>query len=214
MAGAFDFPFMPTKSIAGSTMAEENSDTFKVIDDPFGTGRKIGVVRALNPDVALYHVCAADRYGNAIMLPAHGAGHGPWGAFAATQGVILTVEKLVSTDFIREHAALVRIPGYLVKAVVVVPFGAHPAFLLKPGLPEVDPYTEDHDFNEEQSQAALSLERLDAWIQKWVLDCPTQEAYLAKVGFERLMYLKGTAARSSWRQNFAALAPKIPILWP
>ncbi|MBI2328887.1 MAG: hypothetical protein HYU85_04555 [Chloroflexi bacterium] len=209
MAGAFDFPFMPTKSIAGSTMAEENTDTFQVIDDPFGTGRKIGVVKALNPDVAIYHACAADRYGNAIMVPAIGSGHGPWGAFAATKGVVLTVEKLVSTDFIREHSALVRIPGYMVKAVAVVPFGAHPASLIKPGLPEVEPYGEDYAFSGEQSRATRNLEALDTWIQKWVLDCPTQEAYLAKLGFERLMYLKGNAAPSSWRQHIEALAPKI-----
>jgi acyl CoA:acetate/3-ketoacid CoA transferase alpha subunit/acyl CoA:acetate/3-ketoacid CoA transferase beta subunit len=209
MAGAFDFPFMPTKSIAGSTMAEENSDTFQVIDDPFGTGRKIGLVQALNPDVALYHACAADRYGNAIMVPAIGSGHGPWGAFAATQGVILTVDKLVSTDFIREHSTLVRIPGYMVKAVVVAPFGAHPASLIKPGLPEVDPYSEDHSFSAEQARASQSLELLDTWIQKWVLDCPSQEAYLAKVGLERLMYLKGKAASGSWRQSFESLAPNI-----
>ena len=42
-------------------------DAFKVIDDPFGSGKKIGIIKALNPDLSIIHGYAADRYGNTIL---------------------------------------------------------------------------------------------------------------------------------------------------
>ncbi|MBI4596193.1 MAG: glutaconate CoA-transferase, partial [Candidatus Tectomicrobia bacterium] len=153
MAGALGVPFMPTRSILGSSMAQENKDSFKVIDDPFGSGRQASLVKALNPDISLAHACAADPYGNAILPQSGGTGHGPWGLFASTKGVILTVEKLVSTDFIREHSHLVRLPGHLVSSVSVVPFGAHPGALIRRGIRGFETYGEDDDFVDRQAEA-------------------------------------------------------------
>ena len=68
MAGALNLPFMPTLSIAGSAMAEENSHAFTEIEDPFER-KKIGVVKRFNPDVAVYHGWAADGAGNTILAP-------------------------------------------------------------------------------------------------------------------------------------------------
>ena len=82
------------------------------------------MIKRFNPDVALYHGWAADAAGNTIIAP-YGDDR-EWGAKAATAGVIVTVEKIVSTDFIREHAHMVKIPAYMVDAVCLAPFGAHP----------------------------------------------------------------------------------------
>ena len=62
MAGALGFPFIPTRSIIGSSMAEENKDSFTVMDDPFGSGKKIGLLSALQSDITFVHGLAADRY--------------------------------------------------------------------------------------------------------------------------------------------------------
>ncbi len=39
-AGALNLPYAVTRSIIGSSLAQENSDSFKIADDPFGTGEK------------------------------------------------------------------------------------------------------------------------------------------------------------------------------
>ncbi|MBN2396804.1 MAG: glutaconate CoA-transferase, partial [Deltaproteobacteria bacterium] len=99
MAGALGADVMPTTSLIGSSLAEANRDSFRVIDDPFGSGRKVGLVKALSPDISIIHGVAADRAGNTILTPPYS--EGLWGAKASTGGVVVTVEKLVSTDFIR-----------------------------------------------------------------------------------------------------------------
>ena len=54
LAGAMGLPFMPTKSLMGSSL-EEYNDTIKVMDDPYG-GNKVALVPAAVPDVAVVHV--------------------------------------------------------------------------------------------------------------------------------------------------------------
>ena len=77
MAGALGLSFMPTRSLLGTGMAEENADSFKAIGDPFGGGQKLGLVKALEPDIALVHAPAADRYGNTIMSQGFKTGYVP-----------------------------------------------------------------------------------------------------------------------------------------
>ena len=126
-------------------MAEDNRESFREIEDPFGEG-KAKVVKALNPDLSLIHGWAADRYGNTIISPSASSGQGAWGAFASKGGVVVTVEKLVSTDFIREHSTFVSIPGYMVNSVSVAPLGAHPYGLFNPGIKEFEGYAADYSF--------------------------------------------------------------------
>ncbi len=196
MAGALDVGFMPTKSIAGSSM--EENEGFKFVEDPF-TGARRGVVREVKPDVSVYHGWCSDKEGNTIMFPPSGEGVIPWGAYASRRGVIVTVERVVERDFIKRHAHLVRIPGYLVKAVVETPFGAHPSALY---VPEDmgGGYAEDYDFIVDFRNAAENEERLRRWVEEWVLSVD-HEGYLKKLGFERLFYLVGKAKKDAWRQE-------------
>ena len=92
-AGAMGVPFMPTRSMMGSDVGKRRPE-MKTIDCPF-TGEKIGLVPALNPDVALIHVQRCDPFGNAQMdglmfmdidIP-----------MAATR-VIMTTEKIVTDE--------------------------------------------------------------------------------------------------------------------
>ena len=55
---------MPTHSILGSGMAEENSEDFRVFNDP--GGKPLGMVRALCPDLTILHAWAADPAGNVL----------------------------------------------------------------------------------------------------------------------------------------------------
>jgi acyl CoA:acetate/3-ketoacid CoA transferase alpha subunit/acyl CoA:acetate/3-ketoacid CoA transferase beta subunit len=210
MAGALGLEFLPTRSLIGSSMAEENKESFQMLEDPFGSGKKLGIVKALIPDISMVHALAADRYGNAIPVPPYIA-ETAWGVKASRYGAILTTEKLVSTDFIRKHSLLVKIPGYMVNAVAITPFGAHPGGLINRGLPEVEPYGDDDDFIGEYRKATEAPPILDSWLKEWVLNCPTHEDYLTQLGHHRLMLLKGKAQEDVWQYELNALADNISL---
>ncbi len=198
LAGAMGVPFLPTRSLLGSSMEEDNTrdGDFLAADDPFHGGGRIGFVKALVPDVALFHAWAADRAGN--VLAAAPLNENFYAAMAASRGAIVTVEKIVTTDFIRRHAGSVRLPGQYVAAVVEAPFGAHPSGMYGMGVPELEGYAEDPDFIIETRKAFRKPETAEAWIREWMLGVPDQAAYVAKLGYKRLMEVKGRADTDAW----------------
>jgi len=199
LAGAMGIPWIPTRSIAGSSMEKDNADSFAIINDPREPDKKIGMVRALNPDLSFFHAWCADEAGNVLMTPPYG--ENVFGPLAAKEGAIVTVERIVTTDFIRKHAHLVKIPGYVVKSVSVCPMGVHPSGLTNIGTPEFTPYAEDYEFIEEHRAASKKNETYDAWIRHWILDCPDRKEYLSKLGHKKIFYLRGKAAPDSWRSE-------------
>jgi len=203
MAGALGIGVMPTTSLIGSSMAEKNRDSFTVIDDPFGSGKKIGLLKALNPDISIVHGVAADREGNTIFTAPYS--ESLWGAKASAGGVVVTVEKLVSSAFIREHSHLVKLPAYMVNSVSVVPFGAHPGGVWNQGIESVGAYAEDYAFMVQFNKLLKDPGALDAWIREWVLDCSSFDDYRTKLGDERILQLKGQAGGDAWRYQFDAL---------
>jgi len=207
LAGAMGWGFTPTRSLVGSSMEEENKESFTVIADPFAPGEKIGLMKALRPDIALVHGVAADRCGNLIMTYPLGAD--VFGAWGAKNGVIVSAEKIVPTEYIRRHSHLVRIPSYMVKAVCEVPYGAHPGGMTNCGLPEFEHYFDDYDFVIDVMEASRNEEKFLKWIKNWILDCKDHNEYLSKVGRDRLFYLKGKAASDSWKAEITAEIPKI-----
>ena len=91
----------------------------------------------------------------------------------------------------REH---VRIPAEVVRAVVEVPFGAHPSGHHHfPHRGEEWGYAEDRPFIMEARRASRSAEAYRAWLDEWILGCPDHQSYLAKLGQERLFALKAVS---------------------
>jgi acyl CoA:acetate/3-ketoacid CoA transferase alpha subunit len=201
LAGAMGVPFLTTRSIAGSTLAEEleGAGGFAEIPDPFEPGRTQGVIRAYNPDISFVHAWAADRAGNAVCFPPYQ--ENIYGALAAREGVIVTAHKLVSTDFVRRHAHLVRVPAEVVLAVSEVPFGSHPYGNYCEGSPELIPYANDYDFMGEHREAQDDEERYADWVREWILDLENQDQYLAKLGADRIERLHFLARAGSWREE-------------
>ena len=196
LAGAMGWDFMPTHSLIGSTMARDNQADFKTMVNPFGGEGQIGLLRALQPDITLVHAAVADRSGNTIITyPLAGDAYGAWGA---SKGVIVSAEKIVSTEYIRQHAHMVRIPAYSVLAVCEAPFGSHPIGVTQLGLPGFEAYFSDYDFMTEVNNTTKNEEEFARWVQEWILDVPDHDTYLSKVGGERLVYLKGKAAPDAW----------------
>ena len=68
LAAAMGVPFLPTRSLLGSSMEEDNArdGDFLAAEDPFESGGRVGYVRALHPDLALFHGWCADRAGNVL----------------------------------------------------------------------------------------------------------------------------------------------------
>ena len=204
MAGAMGVPFTTTRSIQGSGMAEANKDDFLAVDNPFEPGSKVGLLKALNPDICIVHGWAADKEGNTILRPPFFEDN--WAAMASRNGVIVTVEKIVSSEFIRDHASQVRLPNYVVKSVSEVPFGVHPAGMSSHGLPEFEAYGEDYDYlNQFQQACNAGKESLDRWIEDWILSTGDHDGYLRKLGHEKVLALKGKMARDSWRHKLRSI---------
>jgi acyl CoA:acetate/3-ketoacid CoA transferase alpha subunit/acyl CoA:acetate/3-ketoacid CoA transferase beta subunit len=193
MAGAFGVPFMPTRSVTGSSIAVDNKAFFKTIEDPFGSGAKVGVASALLPDLSIVHGCVADPEGNTILQAPYG--EDLWGAMAGKEGVVVTAEKIVTSEFIKQYAALVKIPSHAVNAVVHVPLGLHPFSLTNPGITDIDPYEKDVDFLNVLYEASANRHSLDEWIGEWVLHCENHQEYLARLGDKRVADLKGRARK-------------------
>lgn len=189
MAGALDLPFLPTRSIIGTSMAEENADAFTFVDDPFDQGSQVGAVKALTPDVALMHGWAGDQDGYTITAPATNSGNDVWGAKASSTGAVVTVERIVTPEFIRKHAALVTLPGHLVSSVCETRFGAHPEAMIPVGLGGFTPYEHDTEFVRECKRSSADSEELNKWLERWVFGC-SHSGYLALLGDDRIASLQ------------------------
>ncbi len=199
MAGALGIGFIPVNSVMGSTMETENHDSFKRVTHPFEPSNDAGVLKAVNPDISIYHAFAADRSGHAIFTPPYAEEF--YGAYASKNGVILTAEHIVDEDTIREYSHLSKLPSYLVRAVVPMEFGAHPSGMPESGFDLFDGYSEDYDFILEFRDAAKAIDTLDAWIDKWITGVSGHNGYLQKLGGQRMLDLKGKAKPLSWENE-------------
>lgn len=120
LAGAMGVPFLPTTSMLGSDLLTRNDA--REMTCPL-TGEPLVAVPACQPEVALIHVHRADAEGNAQVDGPPYMDH----EFArAAKTVIVTAEEIVPTAEIARHPDRTLIPGFLVDAVVEVPFGAYP----------------------------------------------------------------------------------------
>jgi acyl CoA:acetate/3-ketoacid CoA transferase alpha subunit/acyl CoA:acetate/3-ketoacid CoA transferase beta subunit len=188
MAAAWGLPFFPTKSLLSSSMIEANRDATYEMLDPFGSSQVVCLLRPLYPDISIIHGVAGDEEGNVILPVPYG--EDLWGAFAAKEGVIATVERIISQSTIRRYAHLVKVPSHLVRAVCPVEFGLHPFYLFNPGVRGVPSYEADVEFLKGQYAASRDAKSYDHWLKEWVFDCSSHEGYLHKLGEERLRALR------------------------
>jgi acyl CoA:acetate/3-ketoacid CoA transferase beta subunit/acyl CoA:acetate/3-ketoacid CoA transferase alpha subunit len=206
MAAAQGLGFLPTKSLIGSSLAKENVNAFKVISDPFDPHETIGAVRSLFPDISIIHGCVADCDGNTILSPPYFSSI--WGARASKGGAIVTVEKIIPTEFIRKHSSFVKLPGYLVRFVCPVFLGAHPQGLASDIMGVAEGYGEDYEFILDFVKASQDPSRLRNWIEEWVIKCPSHEHYLNKLGPKKIAFLrKKSHANMRWDMVESSASP-------
>lgn len=190
-AAAMGVPYLPTRSLLGSSMEKENAHGLTVVDDPGGDER-VALVHALYPDLSLVHAWMADEDGNAVF--GYPQAENAYGALAAREGAIVTAEHIVDRATLRRHAHLVQLPGQYVRAVCPAPWGAHPGGMSCAGIAGFRGYGEDYDFVGDTRDAGADPASFQAWIDEWVLGCHTPEAYAEHLGENRRRRLRQRAA--------------------
>jgi glutaconate CoA-transferase, subunit A len=183
-AGAARLPFYPLRSYTGSDLPRANG-LIQKIRSPYGDD-EVYVVPPLIPDVTIIHAQRADENGNTQIWGLLGVQKEA--AFAAER-VIVTVEELVGEQVIRADPNRTVIPGLIVDAVVVEPFGAHPSYAQ--GY-----YDRDNPFYVEWDTISRDPASLDNYFQEWVYGVRSRAEYAVKMD-ERLEKLKPGEAWAS-----------------
>jgi glutaconate CoA-transferase subunit A len=119
-AAAMGLPFLPARSMLGTDTFRRSAA--KKIACPF-TGEELLAVPALFPDVAAIHVHEADRYGNCRI---RGTTVADLDLARAARRLIITCERLIPSDEIRQDPTRTVIPFWCVDAVCEVPYGSYP----------------------------------------------------------------------------------------
>lgn len=176
-AAALGVPFLPTRSTLGSDVQACNPHLV-VFRSPVG-GETLVAVEALHPDVTILHVQRADAQGNSHLWG--GLGVAVDGARAARK-VVLVAEEIVEPEVIASDPNRNVIPGILVSAVVLEPFGAHPS--------PVQGYSgRDHAFFYEYHERSRRSEDFQRWLEEWVLGVRGRRDYVERLGRERVAAL-------------------------
>lgn len=177
MGGAFNVPFMPTRSMIGTDIAKYNPD-IKIIDDPYGTG-KIALVPSVQPDVAIIPVQRADELGNCqIFGPTMCEGI----KASAAKKTLILCEELIPSEELAKRPNLTVIPHYYVDAVIVCPYACHPWSCY--GY-----YYTDILFYRDYGKAVRTREGFLKWLDTWVLGTRDHKEYCEKLGWKRLRRL-------------------------
>jgi glutaconate CoA-transferase subunit A len=174
-AGAARLPFWTLRNYMGTDLPEVNSN-IRSVTCPY-TGEVLATVPALNPDATIVHAQRADAQGNTQI----------WGllgvqkeAAFASRRVIVVAEELVDESLIRADPNRTIIPGLLVDAVVVEPWGAHPSYAQ-------GHYDRDNEFYLAWEAISRDPDALKRYLDEFVHGVPTRAAYVERCGgLERL----------------------------
>ena len=177
-AGAAGLPFFPLRGYRGTDLPRVNPQIREVVC-PF-TGERLDAVAALRPEVTIVNAQRADREGNTQIWGIVGAQKEA--AFAARR-VIVVVEELVDEEVVRRDPDRTRLPGALVDAVVVEPFGAHPSFAQ-------GHYDRDNDAYLAWDRVTRDPAHLARYLDEWVFGLPDRAAYRERLGEAALAGLR------------------------
>lgn len=227
MAGATGLPYAVTSSLIGSDLERgltgngtrtrpdsgdqrpPGAPKFLRVPAQSADERPFGLVERLRPDLTLVHGACADRRGNIVLVPP--AGEGAWAAYAAEQGVLASVERIVPDDFTDGHPERVVIPGRRVLALCEAPLGAHPQSLR--GLAtgdergDVTGYRDDYAFLTELVDRLATEDGAKEWYREWVEEPAGHEEYVRRLGGARRAELTLAAQPLTPREPVAPPAP-------
>jgi glutaconate CoA-transferase subunit A len=168
-AAAMGLPFLPARTMLGTDTFRHSAA--KTIDCPF-TGEKLLALPALSPDVAAIHVHEADCYGNSRV---RGTSVADIELARASRRLIITCERLISSDEIRRDPTQTVIPFFCVDAVCEVPYGSYPG-----NMPYE--YFSDEEHLRKWLAVEKDLEEFKAFLEKYIYGVKDFHEYLQLCG--------------------------------
>jgi glutaconate CoA-transferase subunit A len=169
-AGAARLPFGTMRNYMGTDLPRVNP-LIRTVTCPY-TGEVLATVPALNPDVSIIHAQRADAQGNTQI----------WGllgvqkeAAFASERVIVVVEELVAEEIIRADPNRTLIPGLVVDAVVLEPWGAHPSYAQ--GY-----YDRDNEFYLRWERISRDPRELASYLDEFVYGVADRAEYVERYG--------------------------------
>jgi glutaconate CoA-transferase subunit A len=169
-AGAARLPFWTMRNYMGTDLPTANPQ-IRAVTCPY-TGELLATVPALNPDVTIVHAQRSDARGNTQVWGLLGVQREA--AFASDR-VIVVVEELVGESDIRADPNRTIIPGLIVDAVVVEPWGAHPSYAQ--GY-----YDRDNDFYIRWEAISREPAALQRYLDEFVHGVEDRRAYVELCG--------------------------------
>ncbi len=168
-AAAAGVPFLPARCMLGT-------DTFlrsaaKIVECPF-TGIKLAALPALYPDISVIHVHESDSFGNSRIK---GISIADVELARASKHLIITTERIISTEEIRNHPDATAIPAFCVDAVCEVPFGSYPGNM--PGE-----YFSDERHLKEWLRVERDEAEYEKFLQKYIYGVSDFEEYVELCG--------------------------------
>jgi glutaconate CoA-transferase subunit A len=166
-AGASGLPCAIFRGYRGADLARVNPN-IRFIECPF-TKEKLAAIPSVRPDVTIIHAQKANKRGDVLIEGIIGVQKE---AVLAAKVAIATVEEVVD-DFKGMHPNLCILPHWTLKAVSVVPGGAHPSYTH--GY-----YKRDNAGYLEWDKISADREAFSAWMKANVLDAGP-EAFAKRV---------------------------------
>ncbi|MBA3779401.1 MAG: CoA transferase subunit A [Chloroflexi bacterium] len=184
VAGASNMPFFPLRSYFETDLPRANP-LIRPVRSPYGE-ETVYAVPPLKPDVTIIHAQRADAQGNTQVWGLLGCQKEA--AFAADR-LIVVVEEVVGEEVIRADPNRTIVPGLIVDAVVVEPFGAHPSYVQ-------GAYDRDNRFYRDWDPISRDSEATNAWLREWVHGLSGRSEYVEQLGAERVQALRPGPAPS------------------
>jgi len=177
-AASMGLPWIPARIMMGTDTFRFSSA--KVVEDPY-TGKPICLIPACYPDFAFIHVHRCDRFGNAQV---DGTIIEDKEIAMAAKRLIITTEKIVGDDEVRDTPDRTVIPYFAVDAVCEVPYGSHPG-----NMPLL--YYSDEEHMAEWLNLSRTEEGVGEYLEKYVFSVELFDQYLSLVGgAEKKEYLR------------------------
>jgi glutaconate CoA-transferase subunit A len=166
----------------GTDLPKFNPD-IKEIEDPF-SGKTWHAVSGADPEWVVIHAPMGDKYGNILyfdnrQLPSEL----DITASRTTRNLIVTVEQIVDWSRVRRLPHMNVIPRFRTKAVVEVPYGAHP-------MAHLQVHNLDRDFMGMYAKDSRDPDGFKRFLDKYVLGVKSHMEYLELIGIEKLMQLR------------------------
>ncbi len=168
-AAAMGLPFIPARILLGTDTFAKSSSV--AVRDPY-SGKTFALLPACYPDVAFIHVHRCDRFGNSQI---DGVSIMDCDLARAARRLVITTEKVVDDDAIRNEPSRTVIPFYTADAVVEVPYGSHPG-----NMPLL--YYSDEEHIAEWLKLSKTQEGTVHYFDKYVYGANDFDEYIELVG--------------------------------